>query len=126
MYAPWASEDMTTAKFKADNGIVDMQTELYQLTGIHFDIEEQEIKVSHERMGGDTSDSAKAFYSGGTDTHFYANGFSFDYKGAKISGRLPRTYAGFASRLDSELVDLIPAVEKVCGFKLDMSQVGGW
>lgn len=25
LFAPWASEDMTTAKFKSDNGIVDLQ-----------------------------------------------------------------------------------------------------
>lgn len=24
LYGPWASEDMTTAKFKSDNGIVDL------------------------------------------------------------------------------------------------------
>jgi hypothetical protein len=76
-------------------------------------------------MGGDTADTAKAYYSQSTETRYFANEFKFDYKGAVIRGRLPRVYAGFAFRLDSERVDLMPAFQKACGFPLDMSQVGG-
>ena len=102
-----------------------MQRELYELTGINFDIEAIEQELTSESLGGDTADTAKAFYSSGTLTEYFANGFSFSYKGAVISGRLPRVYAGFAFRMDSCRKDLMPAVQKVCGFPLDLNEVGG-
>ena len=102
-----------------------MNEELYNITGINFDIEEVELTVDHETMGGDTPDTAKVFYSSGTETQYFAKGFKFDYKSAVISGRLPRVYAGFAARMDSELVDLMPSVIKACGFALDTNEIGG-
>jgi hypothetical protein len=49
-----------------------VKTELYELTGIHFDIQEVEQEVSYESMGGETADTAKAFYGQGTETQYFA------------------------------------------------------
>jgi hypothetical protein len=94
----------------------------HNATGVNFDlktIEEQDLAWS-----GRPDDDGEEF----TRTDFYATGFSFTYKGAVISGRLPDAYAGFSENLrlgDTKYEDLLPAVIKACSFPLDLSQVGG-
>lgn len=89
-------------------------------TGIDFDFKNVVEKNTAETL----SATGDKFSSYETETeHSYATAFAFPYKGARITGTLPSTYAGFYTPLDYEAKDLMPAVNAACGFAVELAQV---
>ncbi|WP_441252591.1 hypothetical protein AB8A28_21400 [Tardiphaga sp. 71_E8_N1_1] len=84
-----------------------------RFTGTHFNIEAVEAKAEQERMGSDTADTAKAYYNGGADTHFYVN--AFYSTGRRFQAACPGFMRASHPVLTLRMLTLFPAVENACG-----------